>query len=520
MDKLYKLIIGVLIACIATFSTVCWFVYEKGKESSLYSFYQIGQTYSNQTATALNGWINGQVKIAQFIAEKSIIIEACSNPEDITKIDDAREYLEEVHDRFPYYENLPLITFTSQSISPNTDGEKKEVKNGYVICDTVGDFTVGQGNLEVSFIKAIYEGTEYYISDVYPSVWRQNPIFVISVPVKKNDLLVGAVIISPQMDYFVERFIEDVKYMDTGYLSFVDERGMVFAHPNKDYILNTSDKFNKMAMKLIRKALDGNHFAEGSFFGVKKHYISAKLDLPRENVQSQWFVAFAQNNSEIFSESKKILIINICMSIFFTIMLAGIVYMLAKMNLKVIKEENLKLANRELEVKVKERTKELELLACTDSLTKLLNHTSCLERLSLEIEKAKSNASPLTVIMLDLDHFKEVNDAYGHLIGDEVLVKISKLIKTSIRNSDFAGRYGGEEFIIVLPNANIEISMQIAKRIQDQILLADYSISDLHVTASMGVCLWSGQTINEFVNWVDTLLYQAKCNGRNRIEHN
>jgi len=158
-----------------------------------------------------------------------------------------------------------------------------------------------------------------------------------------------------------------------------------------------------------------------------------------------------------------------------------------------------------------------------DPLTGILNHGEILQVLEREISRADRQRGSLAVIMGDLDHFKKVNDTYGHVAGDAVLVEVAERMRRNIRLYDALGRYGGEEFLLVLPGCTADEAYQIANRIlkniQSQpVLFQDNSIP---VTISLGLAFnkvgeRSEQT--DLVQAADTALYQAKQNGRNRVE--
>jgi len=124
--------------------------------------------------------------------------------------------------------------------------------------------------------------------------------------------------------------------------------------------------------------------------------------------------------------------------------------------------------------------------------------------------------------MLDVDHFKRVNDRYGHLTGDEVLEKIAASIRQNIRDTDIAGRYGGEEFIIILPLADLSYATIVAERLRNIIENAEMKDSAGNVfvvTVSQGVSSWEqGEDAHSLISGADEALYKAKGNGRNRVE--
>ncbi len=163
-------------------------------------------------------------------------------------------------------------------------------------------------------------------------------------------------------------------------------------------------------------------------------------------------------------------------------------------------------------------------LANTDSLTSMLNRRAFMERMEQEINRSGRDNSSLSFILSDIDHFKKVNDSYGHQVGDIVLQKFSNRLKTSIRPYDFIGRYGGEEFVVCLPGADENQAKFAAERIRKQveemeILLPDSSKS-IRITTSFGVASFqvdSNNHLDDLIKRADDALYRAKNEGRNRV---
>ena len=171
---------------------------------------------------------------------------------------------------------------------------------------------------------------------------------------------------------------------------------------------------------------------------------------------------------------------------------------------------------------VEERTHVLELLSNTDPLTKVGNRRALFERANMEFSRAMRSKSNLTLLLLDCDFFKNVNDEFGHLFGDELLIHICNICGQEIRDIDFLARYGGEEFIIVLPNCDLAGGIETANRIQNS--LAKHCVTmdgkDVCVTLSIGISMLSERhkNLDQLINDADKAMYLAKENGRNRIE--
>ena len=153
-----------------------------------------------------------------------------------------------------------------------------------------------------------------------------------------------------------------------------------------------------------------------------------------------------------------------------------------------------------------------------DGLTDLYNHQYMNELLEEKLTGIKLTQDKLCIMMLDIDHFKLVNDTFGHQVGDRVLVKVSELIRENTRVSDYIGRYGGEEFIVVLPDTDLEKAAKIAERIRSSVQRYDFSLDGNQVTISIGVVQYNEEVSHVLINKADMLLYQAKSSGRNRVK--
>ncbi len=162
--------------------------------------------------------------------------------------------------------------------------------------------------------------------------------------------------------------------------------------------------------------------------------------------------------------------------------------------------------------------KRVEELAISDYLTKLYNRVKLDEELSREIMRAVRYKTPFCVILLDIDHFKNVNDSYGHQTGDAVLKAIARILKESTRKVDTAGRWGGEEFLVITPSAGIDEGVQTAEKLRSEIESLAFETIGTQ-TASFGVAEYrEGDTIESLTERVDKALYRAKSKGRNRVE--
>lgn len=169
--------------------------------------------------------------------------------------------------------------------------------------------------------------------------------------------------------------------------------------------------------------------------------------------------------------------------------------------------------------KLREKNRKLSKLAVQDSMTGLLNHNASIEYLKLMRGSAQRYGHDLAVIMLDIDLFKSINDVYGHPAGDEVILAVSHVLKSTIRESDGCGRYGGEEFILILPESNMDSAQELAERIRKNIQeLRIPAIDNTTVSASFGITLFDQFASDaDMIAQADKALYMAKMSGRNRV---
>ncbi len=189
------------------------------------------------------------------------------------------------------------------------------------------------------------------------------------------------------------------------------------------------------------------------------------------------------------------------------------------------KSRELKAANEKINLKQKQlelANAKLEQLAHTDELTKIPNRRRILERLEDEINRANRYRTNLAILLLDLDHFKFVNDRYGHKEGDRVLVHSAKVFQNEIRRTDWIGRYGGEEFLGVLPETDAEAAIQLAARLRNRMQESHIELESgirIKITVSIGVAAfrWDIDTGETLLQRSDMALYRAKALGRDQV---
>jgi len=176
-----------------------------------------------------------------------------------------------------------------------------------------------------------------------------------------------------------------------------------------------------------------------------------------------------------------------------------------------------------LQEELRETNRQLEELSNTDGLTRLYNRRYFMELFELEFQRAQRYEARLGFVMIDIDHFKDFNDTYGHLLGDRILYEVAQILKENLRVHDIVGRYGGEEFALLMPETDLNGALVVAeryrKRVEDFVLLEREH--ELRVTISLGVAAFPKKdisSVDDLIRHADNALYQAKNNGRNRVE--
>ena len=165
----------------------------------------------------------------------------------------------------------------------------------------------------------------------------------------------------------------------------------------------------------------------------------------------------------------------------------------------------------------------LEALATTDALTRVLNRRALVDRLGVEVDRARRFESALTLLLLDVDHFKAINDTEGHLAGDSVLRQLGVLLEDAVRKVDVVARYGGEEFVVILPETGMDGGAIFAERLKERIAAQDFDVGEsrtVHLTVSIGLATFPSPRVGSMEDLfarADEALYRAKSGGRNQV---
>ena len=283
------------------FITFAIVVYHLGKPEAMKTNLEISEIIAKKTNQALMRWLEEQIRTAQTIAQDPRIVDACAAPADAQKRAAAQKFLLEMHARYPYYENIPLAIKLAegQAVPIDVQGEKRVIGNGNFFIDTVGGKTIGKCGPQFSYIKNVFSGKPYFISEVYPSLLRGNPIFVVAAPILQNGVIIGATIVAPRMDYFTEFFVEKSVIGVTGYLVMIDEDGRIISHPQKKLILN--NKASDSIKPVMDKIGAGESYFLSGFDGNLKAYYVEKLTTAQLHMEDSWYLIFCREYDEILA---------------------------------------------------------------------------------------------------------------------------------------------------------------------------------------------------------------------------
>lgn len=222
--------------------------------------------------------------------------------------------------------------------------------------------------------------------------------------------------------------------------------------------------------------------------------------------------------SDYVANERTLLYTSLATSLLAIIVSVTIVYAIYRINLRRAREENIR-----LEQMVAERTDELRRISQTDKLTGLANRSHLEEQLGIEFKRATRYKSALTLAVVDLDFFKKVNDGYGHLAGDAVLREVGSRLRAELRETDFVGRFGGEEFVVILPNTDLKGALLLAEILRRLIEESPvhFEAQVLPISASIGVAEMnaSHQSYKGIFSDADLALYHAKDRGRNCVAY-
>jgi len=274
------------------------------REGELRKHEVVVRVITEKTNQALRQWIDMQIQLARLIAVDPRVKALCRSPLDPETRRAAQEYLTQMHQLFPYCENIPVALRLPEGMPLElaTPEGLRRIGNGNFIMDTVQGRTLGKCGPQFSYIHETFGGKDYFISEVYPSILRGNPIFVVAAPVREEGDVRGAVIVAPRMDFFTEQFLDRAAIGEKGYLVMLDERGMVISHPRREWILN-EDSARKMRPIMYQIRAGRTQF-EAQFDNRRKYYTAVPFSSKDVNILHNWYIVSARDYDDIIGEAE------------------------------------------------------------------------------------------------------------------------------------------------------------------------------------------------------------------------
>lgn len=304
-----------------------------------------------------------------------------------------------------------------------------------------------------------------------------------------------------EINQFLSSLVDTAKNIRT--ISIIDQTGKVVMSSDDEAIGTT----------LPNRLVNTTH---GELITVN-NVLVYRLTTPGSKIMATGGNLMLAIDATPYAANERLLVLTAAGTSALTIFMAlFIAYSIYRVNLEQAKKEN-----RRLEQMVKERTEEIEMLSNTDGLTGLWNRRHLEETLKQEFMRASRYGHNLTVMILDLDHFKHVNDTYGHLGGDEVLREAAARVKSSLRHTDFVARYGGEEIVVILTDTPLSSATVVGEKLREAVASSpvSYEGKDIPVTASIGISAMHADDTSpqNILERADIGLYQSKEGGRNRV---
>ncbi len=431
-------------------------------------------------------------------------------------------YLNLISKQFTEYRRLLVLNSEAQILAASDTSDQKRP----VILPV---------NWKIQMIRS-----NFFSSDAYFIAEDPSPMIMMGVPLRleQDSTQLGFMVMEVRLQGLLPRLKGALSGMNTGTIVLLKKDGSSILSTAK------SDKHKEMTpasspvLELLKNPRQLHDFIDDQNVRVVG-LTSSFDDLP-------WGLLITENYDHVFAELIRARDQIIIITLFLTLLIGATAAILASqiiIPLKSLTNGVMRVADGDLDVSVplhrndelgivtgmfnkmvsrlKENQAALELLATTDSLTQLANRKRIMADLALNFEHYHRYGTEFSILMIDIDYFKTINDTHGHLAGDAVLVQLARIFTKSLRIVDSAGRYGGEEFLVILGKTDVHEGMQTAERIRqavDNHIFAGEDVS-LHITISIGLTGVIAEDPNSMslISRADKALYEAKAAGRNRV---
>lgn len=475
----------------------------------------------------------------KWLEERSRDIHAIAN------LDIVREYnIEEARQYFYYFrqekQDFSGLIFVN--------------KEGIVVFDTIEPGKKGGAGMDVTereYFQVAKETKTPYITDVMISLVTKKPIVIFASPILDNQNEFNGVVFGTVNLETIDSILSELHNSFQGHSYVVKSDGTLLSEI-KDALQLEEENVEKYTIDShILSLLQNNHHGKMERYrGVQGNYVLGSSVLVNNN---NWYLVSEISVFDVYSSFYKKILLFAVMTVIGMFIASRIMLYVAKKFEKPIQqllegvrhmesgdydyrieETNFKSTPKEFQElvkafnqmsgKVSKNVDVLEELTTTCQLTQLHNRRYLMEQGKKVFDACVRTNNHCSCIIVDIDYFKNINDTYGHIVGDQVLIHLARLLTESVRSTDIVTRYGGEEFVIISPKASVEDSVKIAERIQRKIKENPFSTNGLtiDITVSIGIADYltsdGVHTLTELIDLADKALYKAKENGRNQIK--
>lgn len=535
-----KILVFSLLATLIPSLSMGWFFYTYAKRFITEKAAQKLSDVTAQNVRELDLWLKERLYEARVFASS---YEVSENLEKITRVNPVpgikalalrrlNDYLKSVRGKFIDYEEIVVVSTSAHTVATSAN-------------------QISTLSLPPDWQLRAKSDTPI-MSEAYRDEVLNKVVLLLAVPIKaQNGRFLGVLAVKLNF-HAVEEILDRSPLGKTGQSYLIAQDGTLIAgsHLNSSEIMKVKHPFNAAHPPESDAVL----LEYADFHGEEVIGVLYRMS------QLEWGVVAQISKNEIYAQIMRIRILTllICLGLFLAIGLAAYILGLTIVRpLDRLTHGAAKVAAGDLEVKLPvvsrgevgylteafnnmvsrlrqgqeelatingmltEKNKELQVLSITDSLTGLHNRKHFMEVLASEVARSWRNKHPFSVMMIDTDHFKKYNDTFGHQMGDALLKKIGVIFMESLRNVDYPSRYGGDEFIVLLPEVEKEKALEVAERIRGLVAAKTLSrdTNRVAVTVSIGVAAFPehGDTPEAIIASADGALYHAKRNGRNRV---
>ncbi len=483
-------------------------------------FQQIGQVITKEASQSFKIWIEEQRKIASLFVLSTPMQDwlevPASNSLKATVDPKLIRYVRNVVSRFNQFENISVEKFENSKQPWDTlESGLYELKGSRI---SAHEFKLDQLTSSGSF-EAILQGKAYFISSIFKSEETGKPIFYYSIPIMKNNEIIGITTLTVRMSYFTDALIQDVTYRQTGYLLFVDDRGETIAHTMESYILSNEKYLKDIVNELLTSLKIKDNYFRGNFQGNWKQYYGVSSDLDSQFIRNQWYIVFTEKESAIYSQANRFLVLIMASSLSVLFLLFFYIYRLELGKAKRRQVSRELIEKERLEAELIQKNSEIIKRINMDQLTGIGHFQTILRYLEQQINELKDTDEVLTFVLFRVDYLRKFNEEEGYVSGDIILNYVGKLLRELFEAPYVSGRLYGNVFAVLFKGQMLIESLILVEQFRTHYEEQNFALIPQKPSLSFAVVQWEGETAGEMVRKAETLLQKCKKEGSRQIKY-